>query len=354
MYIKVSNKPWQSLVKQGFGRSTDAWGDVLVKDGLKYHMPRSVDRALRNESNGRKVKPFQFLLQQIVDSPKVSVKTKVPLKKMQEKVSKNIDSWWATNGPQITKLMPEKKIEPKVKYVLTDKVVTFYFNGQSHSTSKANPVFDKVVELLKTGDLSRATELCNIAKAIDVGSEGMIKADNGVLKHNDKELEESVSEWLLRNLGRKDGAIQAVINFMKKCNRNPSPGSIDMLWRFIRKNGLILFPDGDILCYRYCTDDFKDQHTQTFDNSVGQICEMKREDVTYDPKSHCASGLHAQCYSGVQGCSTAIEIKVSPEDVVSVPENEDWKMRVCKFMSWKVLRHKGVQVAEKTGEFVSL
>lgn len=333
MYLKVSSKPSVALKAKGFQVS----GENLVNaNGDYFHLPRSVKRALSAESAGKKVKPFQFLLKA---EPSKAKKVSSP------------NEWWV-HSQQIQ--YTTKLKESKPKFIVTSDAVSFFYNGKDYSTSKANPMFSKIVEHLKNNKMDDAVKLVDIANAVDASSNGLIKNQGGVLTHNDKALDDTVTNWLVSNMGRSDGSIQAVVNFLAKCNKNPSPGSVDMLWRFIRKNGLVLFPDGDFLGYRYVDDNLKDCYSGKFDNSPGKVCEMKREDVVYDPKYYCSPGLHVGAWSFVKDYSNIIEVKVNPEMVVSVPEGEDWKMRVCSFLSWKLLKHKGKEMAEKTENFVTL
>jgi len=242
----------------------------------------------------------------------------------------------------------------KPAYIVSGNCVSFIYKGVSHQASSVNPMYKDILKHLQANQLDKAVELVNIANAIDKKSNGVIQNSGGVLKYNGVDLDDTVTNWLTNNMGRKDGALEAVISFMRKCNSNPSPGSVDMLWRFIKNNSLVLFPDGDFLGYRYIREDFKDAHSGKFDNSPGKVCQMPREEVTYDPKNSCAPGLHVGSWDFVQGNSTIIEVKVNPFHVVSVPENESGKMRVCEFLSWKLLKHKGVDKAERTEHFVTL
>lgn len=240
-------------------------------------------------------------------------------------------------------------------FIITDSAVSFVVDGKSYQASKANPLFGDIVSKLKAGiEPTSLIPLMNIANEIDRISNGMIQNQGGVLVYQDEELNDTVSNWLVKNLDRKDAAVNAVINFLARVNLNPSPGSVDMLWRFIRKNGLVLMPNGYFIGYRYVNDELRDCHTNTFDNSPGRVCEMPREDVTYDPNQYCSPGLHVGAWEHVSGKRNVIEVIVDPARVVSVPNGEDWKMRVCRFESWKLLRHKDVDMAERSPDFVDL
>lgn len=290
--------------------------DTLVRRGVAYHMPRSIKRALKSGN-------YKGLNFKLTELRKFCISMKL-----------------------------NKQTKPS--FIVSGNCVSFVHNGISYQTSSTNPMYNDIIEKLNDGEMDAAVTLTNIATAIDVASGGRIKNDGGVLKHNGIDLNDTVTNWLLANMGRKDGAVEAVIEFLAKCNRNPSPGSIDMLWRFVKNNGLVLFPDGDFLGYRYVNHRLYDCHTDTFDNTPGKICSMPRDQVTYNPDQHCSSGLHVGAWEHVANQANVIEVKVNPEMVVSVPIGEDWKMRVCSFMSWKLLRRNGENISNKTEHFVEL
>lgn len=367
----VSLPGYNGIVKELGQRGFRVVGKTLVRKGKVYSMPRSVQRALNSSSySGLNFKLMEIDKSKPTPAIKAFFKNESP---KPPKTFKSTDGQWTIYSPRSAGIvggscyapLPKKgakaspplaKSPKKATYVLTDNVVSFFNpkDGCGYAASKANPMFSDLLKALDDNNLDKAVKLVSIANEVEVVSAGLIKNDGGILKHKNEELNETVTDYLVRNMGRNDGVIQAVINFMAKCNKNPSRASVDAMWRFVRKNGLILFPDGDLLCYRYCSDDFKDLHSGKFDNSIGKICKMPREEVDDNNNIHCSKGLHAQSYHNVMNSSTVIEVKVSPENVVSIPVGEDWKMRCCEFMSWKLLRHKGIDVAERTKEFVAL
>ncbi len=349
-------------------------GDVLEKRGKKYHMPRALKKYIRDGSSDG----ITFIEQEVKPLIEVNIKplnTAVLAKKITKETDKLVDKAikeffvpetrndsvqistdgkWKVYAPRSTSGRAVAPTSNRRSYILDDNTISFFHKGQVHQATSSNPTFNDIVTLVKSGDIEKAVELVNVAKAINVASDGQIVNNGGVLNHDGVDLNDTVIDWLTSNMSRKDGSVQAVVNFLKKCNTNPSPGSIDMLWRFIKTNGLVLFHDGDFLGYRYVSDDLKDCHSNTYDNTPGQVCSMPREDVTYDPNRHCAPGLHVGAWSHVEGKRNVIEVKVNPTDVVSVPTGEDWKMRVCCFTSYRLLRQYGSEVSSRTEHFVKL
>jgi hypothetical protein len=95
--------------------------------------------------------------------------------------------------------------------------------------------------------------------------------------------------------------------------------------------------DGHILAYKKVSADYKDIYSGTFDNSVGQIVEMRRNLVNEDRTKTCSSGLHfcSMSYLSSYGTgpgSRVVIVKVNPRDVVSVPMDYNFaKARCCRY-----------------------
>ena len=125
----------------------------------------------------------------------------------------------------------------------------------------------------------------------------------------------------------------SLLKFWENLKQNPSYNSRQMLFAFLENNGHPLTEDGCFIAYRGVTSDFKDVHTKKFDNSVGAVCEMPRDQVDDNPANTCSSGLHVACFDYAKGFGEQlIEVKVNPKDVVAVPTDYNGtKMRVCRF-----------------------
>lgn len=212
----------------------------------------------------------------------------------------------------------------------------------------------------------------------------------------------------IRQLLNQGLSPEALINFHKLTLLNPNWESVKQLYRFITHNNVPLTPEGLVVTYRVVTkapyfgvnhdsgevrelgvslhpqirDEadqpyvqeqlaevssrirFVDIYTGTFDNSIGMMPEMPREEVTFDPDKHCGPGLHGAAphyipfyggggnpirppagrtwsdmslqeqYEHIKESDAApVTINlVHPADVVSVPNDmRHAKMRSCRF-----------------------
>lgn len=229
------------------------------------------------------------------------------------------------------------------------------------------------------------------------------------LTGTDRPIPPQLQEHLRQLLGQ-GLSVEALINFHKLTLLNPNWESVEQLYRFLTHNNVPLTPEGLVVTYRVVTkapyfgvnrdtgetkelgvslhpqirdgEDqdkpyvrrdlaeiserirFVDMYTGTFDNSVGEMPEMPREEVTFDPEVHCGPGLHGAAphyipfYGGggnpirppkgrswndmslqeqyehvKQSDAAPVTINlVHPADVVSVPNDlRHAKMRSCRF-----------------------
>jgi hypothetical protein len=118
---------------------------------------------------------------------------------------------------------------------------------------------------------------------------------------------------------------------------NPSKRAIDELANFLDVGGLPITTDGHFLAYKNVRSNYFDIHSGKFDNSVGKVCEMKRNQVCDDKDLTCSSGLHfcsiayLPHFSDASGGHTMV-VKINPKDVVSFPTDyNNTKGRTCRY-----------------------
>lgn len=134
--------------------------------------------------------------------------------------------------------------------------------------------------------------------------------------------------------------LDPMVNFVRKMRENPSYRIRNQLWCFIeacqKEGGFTIAEDGDIMAYKVVSSNFKDKHSGKFDNSIGAVVEMPRNEVDDDPNNTCSSGLHFCAYSYVKSFSglgdRLVLVKINPADVVSIPNDYgNAKARCCRY-----------------------
>lgn len=213
-------------------------------------------------------------------------------------------------------------------HVLNDSVVLNY-DGKTQVVSRDDGRYAKVIAAIKENRLDDIPGLVEIERSF-FGTG--IELRDGLLCQDDKPLPEELSNRILKF--RDEGLpFEALFKFWDLLKGNPSFNARKMLFSFLEHNGHPLTQDGCFIAYRGVREDFKDKHTGTFDNSVGSVLSMPRDQVDDNPNNTCSTGLHVACYDYAKGFGEKlVEVKVNPADVVCVPTDYNGtKMRVCKF-----------------------
>jgi hypothetical protein len=133
--------------------------------------------------------------------------------------------------------------------------------------------------------------------------------------------------------------VKPLLTFWENCKLNPDPRAKTDLYVFLEKHGHPITSDGCFIGYRNVFKDkdgnLLDWNTKSFNNNVGQVVSMKREDCDANPDAHCSRGLHVAQLSYAstfhnESAAVLLEVKVNPKDVVAIPTDcNGEKMRVC-------------------------
>lgn len=130
---------------------------------------------------------------------------------------------------------------------------------------------------------------------------------------------------------------EPLMRFLGKLLKNPRKESVDSLYDFIEANDIPIYPDGDFLVYKRVRGDYKDIHSGTMANNIGNIVEMHAWQVEADRNRTCDAGLHVCARSylphfGNGDGNRVVICKVNPEHVVAVPfDYNNAKMRVHRY-----------------------
>ena len=120
--------------------------------------------------------------------------------------------------------------------------------------------------------------------------------------------------------------------FWRNLRDNPSFRARRDLYAFLNKNGHPITENGCFLAYKKVRANYTDSYSGKFDNSIGTVVEMEREQVDDDPTRICSTGLHVANlnYAKSFGGERLVVCEVNPKDVVAIPvDYNQEKMRVC-------------------------
>lgn len=215
--------------------------------------------------------------------------------------------------------------------------LTMMLEGEQHTLNDSHPNFKKIFELLKKGEADKIKPLLKVEEQVKAAFSGSkVSVKNGFVFYGDEQVHNAVCEKILEFM-REQFSIDPLVKFLEKLMLNPSHHSVNSLYEFLDRHGIVIDEDGDILAYKKVKDDFKDYHSGSLDNSVGQVVSLPRNKISDDPSHHCHFGLHCGALTYARdefhpGQGQIVVVKVNPSNVVSVPNDHNCrKMRVCEY-----------------------
>jgi hypothetical protein len=126
-----------------------------------------------------------------------------------------------------------------------------------------------------------------------------------------------------------------MLRFLERLMRNPSARARREAFAWLEHKAMPITPEGMMLGYKQVRPDFKDWYSGKVDNSVGQSPSMLRSEVDDDWGTVCSQGFHVGALSYVRGFHNAsghlMSVMFCPSDIVTVPDNEVNKLRVCRY-----------------------
>ena len=177
--------------------------------------------------------------------------------------------------------------------------------------------------------------LVDIPKAINRYSYGNIKIENGAIKYAGQTVHNYICDKIFSFM--KEGLpFEPLVAFLDKLMKNPSKRAVNELYSFLEHKAMPITPNGNFLAYKSVDSNWRDHHTGTFDNSIGNTLEMNRNAVCDDTDIGCSFGFHAgsleyaRSFGG--GAIRLLIVEIDPSDVVSIPKDSNCqKLRTCKY-----------------------
>ena len=224
-----------------------------------------------------------------------------------------------------------------VPFIWVDGNLTVVLKSKSYQVLPDHTNYKMIVDALPTATEDELLDLVDIQKAVATFSDGQVTVVNSKVMFEGEEVHGSISKRILEFMS-KGLPFEPLVKFLDNLMQNPSMQSQQELYDFLEHENLPITEDGCFLAYKAVRKDFKDKWNGTFDNSVGQVCEMRRAKVDDNRGRGCSAGLHAGAlnyvanYGSVDAGDHIMIVKINPEDVVSVPSDCNCeKLRTCKY-----------------------
>lgn len=210
--------------------------------------------------------------------------------------------------------------------LVTETSITIMMNGKTYILTEDNHQhYTALRAALAAEDVDTIDRLIDVPKAVNNYGAGVITVSDGTVFFEGKPLHNAVTTRLLRQMD-EGFDVKPMIAFLTNLMKNPSMVARNELYLWLEENQCPITEDGHFIAFKNVRDTYKDWHSNTIDNSVGQKPSMPRNDVDDDRNRTCSAGLHFCSESYLQhfhagtGTRTMV-LKVNPADVVSIPND---------------------------------
>jgi hypothetical protein len=221
----------------------------------------------------------------------------------------------------------------KIPYILTDRSLTIVLNDEPKTITSENPIWNDAITAIREGRFNDLPDILDKSKAIVRFSHGNIDVRDGVVTYAGEEIHNIVVDRIL-NFIKNGLPYEPLVKFLDKLMQNPSRRAVNELYKFLEHKKMPLTPDGDFLAYKSVRSDFTDWYSGKHNFAIGQVREMPRNQVCDNAQIGCSEGYHAgseQYAKEFNGGGNLVIVKISPADVVSVPNDCDCqKLRASK------------------------
>lgn len=240
--------------------------------------------------------------------------------------------------PSAVKTLPSPSPVPvrHVGFIITQDGISLVLDGKPHSIGKSHMNYAAILAALKTENYDDLAKLIDVPTAVKNQTKGTVTVNEyGEVFHNGSQVHGVISERIAAFV-REQLPFEPLTRFLENLMLNPNTNSVEQLYAFLEHGGFPITPDGCFLAYKGVTDDFKDCHTRSFDNSIGAKQNMDRSLVDPNPNAACSTGFHVGTHEYatgfVSGGGKVVMVKVNPANAVSVPEDHSCqKLRVCDY-----------------------
>lgn len=218
-------------------------------------------------------------------------------------------------------------------YLITGNAVVVVVNNKQYTLSKGNIGFDALIEAIKEGRWEDVPALASPVVAVRKFSNGFVDVIDGQVTYDGQPIHSVLSQKIL-DMFEQGFDINPLTNFMQNLYTNPSKRAVDELFGFLESGNMPITEDGYFLAYKKVREDYTDVHSGKFDNSVGKVVSMPRNQVDDNKDNTCSAGLHFCSFDYLKsfGGSRIMILKINPADVVSIPsDHQQQKGRTWRY-----------------------
>ena len=227
--------------------------------------------------------------------------------------------------------------------LITAKAATIYRHQEGHIASmRTFPSddyrYERIKEMHQNGDQDYSEFFAELKlKEVSFVTEHGVKVSKEGIYLNNLHLQDQLADWIVENID-SISPDSSYIRFLDNLAQNPDQRMQEQLYGFLKHTDVKINEDGMVLAYKAVSHNFNDIHSNTFDNSVGAVVEMPRDEVDDDPENTCSHGLHVAAasyipqYGRKEYQHRVVQVLINPKDFVSIPVDYNFaKARVCRY-----------------------
>lgn len=212
----------------------------------------------------------------------------------------------------------------KVPYSITGSTISVLIDNRPRVIPSSSPNFQALAAELRKSqhDVELLKELADLKRFVAKASFGKVQINNDEVRYQGTVVHGVIAERLLE-LMQAGHDVEPLARFLDRVMLNPLESARNELYEWLEAGKMPFTPDGCFLAFKAVRHDYKDKHSGTFDNSVGQTPSMPREEVDPDRRNECSRGLHF-CSPGylpsfARYGDPIMVLKIDPADVVAIP-----------------------------------
>jgi hypothetical protein len=210
-------------------------------------------------------------------------------------------------------------------------------DGTAYTVETDHPNHAKALDAIRNSDWETFLDCVDLSRKVrDYVHNTNVEIKDGIIVFDGEPVHNTLTKRVISFM-QQDLPFKPMLNFLCNLMENPSKRAVDELYDFLEAGELPITEDGHFLAFKNVKADYTDIYTGKFNNSVGSICEMKRNQVDEDKDRTCSYGLHfcsiayLPNFSDSNGGKTMI-VKINPKDVVAIPSDyNNTKGRTCRY-----------------------
>lgn len=230
--------------------------------------------------------------------------------------------------------------------------LTVFHDGEMYVADDTHPNWAAIIKGVTVDGDPEVVRLFDVAQAVAIKFQRLgdrATVASGRLYFDGDEMDNSLSKEVLRFLNEGVDDWKPLVKFLDKVMQNPQEHSRNQLYTWMVRRDFTITDEGDIVGYKGVYNHpgggyestssgtasvNGEVHNGRIPQKVGDVVEMPRSAVAFNPSVGCSTGLHVANFNYANGYgNVVISVTVNPRDVVSVPTESNFdKVRVCRYV----------------------